>query len=137
MQHHPTPILDEHWQGFELAADDTHRYLWIWLGCNLRLVAVPIGDITGYDHGWCYPRDPELVAAAVAAWDPDTQDEPDGWHKRATWPVRRAPRRDTNPGGNRPRCAHGCYLDDGCRTLNCEEALARRDAARTTLEGTR
>jgi hypothetical protein len=31
---------------------------------------------------WCYPQDLDLVRAAVRAWDPDTQDEPEGWHKR-------------------------------------------------------
>ncbi|MFD0209173.1 hypothetical protein ACFVH9_08545 [Streptomyces hirsutus] len=136
MQHHPEPILDEHWQGFELARDDEFRYVWIWQGSNIRLIAVPHGDMTGYAHGWCYPRDPELVAKSVAEWAPATQDEPAGWHKRPTWPVRRAPRRDADPTYNRARCVHGCYLDEGCRTVNCPEALERRDRARLAPEGT-
>ncbi|MGJ3558990.1 hypothetical protein ACR6C2_08415 [Streptomyces sp. INA 01156] len=41
MQHHPAPILDERWQGFELARDDEFRYVWIWQGFNIRLIAVP------------------------------------------------------------------------------------------------
>ncbi|MFJ5037999.1 hypothetical protein [Streptomyces parvulus] len=135
VQHHDTPILDEHWQGFELARDDTRRYVWIWHGFNLRLIAVHADDPTGYDHGWCYARDPEAVAAAVAAWDPDTQDEPAGWHKRATWPVRQAPRRSENPTYNRARCVHGCYLDQGCRTVNCKEVLRYQDGVRSPLEG--
>ncbi|WP_199570584.1 hypothetical protein [Streptomyces murinus] len=125
MKLHEPPILDPHWEGFELGADATHRYLWIWQGFNIRLIAVPYGEdgFGAYDHGWCYPRDPELVAGHVAAWDPETQDEPDGWHKRATWPARQAPRREEEPERNRPRCAHGCYLADGCRTVNCRDAL--------------
>ncbi|WP_228976708.1 hypothetical protein [Streptomyces sp. DH12] len=125
MRHHPRPLLDLHWQGYELAADATHRFIWIWHGFNIRLLAVPVqGDGSGYDHGWCYPRDPDAVADAVAAWDADTQDEPMGWHKRPTRPPRRAPRRDEQPEYNAPRCAHGPYLADGCRTINCHEALA-------------
>jgi hypothetical protein len=121
--HHPAPIIDEHWQGEELAADDTHRYLWIWQGFNIRLIAVPKDDpeCLGYDHGWCYPRDPSVVRDAVAEWDPDIEDEPSGWHKRPTVPVRRAPRRDEAPSYNRPRCVHGCYVHDGCRTINCPD----------------
>lgn len=126
MQHHPQPILDEHWQGYELAADDTHRYVWIWHGYNIRLIAVPldVNEAMGYDHGWCFPRDPDLVKAAVAAWNADTQDEPTGWHKRATHPVRRAPLRDQEPDYNRARCVHGPYIADGCRTVNCPDASA-------------
>ncbi|MFD5788636.1 hypothetical protein ACFWH1_18685 [Streptomyces sp. NPDC127037] len=122
MKLHEPPILDAHWEGYELAADTTHRYLWIWMGSNIRLIALPHGEDGYYEHGWCYPRDPELVAEHVAAWDPDTQDEPAGWHKRPTYPVRRAPRRDEEPQYNRDRCVHGCYVEDGCRTINCPDA---------------
>lgn len=124
VRHHSEPLLDEHWQGEELADDDTHRYLWLWQGFNIRLIAVPHDDGLGYDHGWCYPRDPAVVQAAVAAWNPDTQDEPTGWHKRPTWPVRQAPRRDEEPDHNRPRCVHGCYLHDGCRTASGPERIS-------------
>jgi len=121
--HHPAPVWDEHWSGYELATDATHRYLWLWQGYNIRLIAVPRDDpeSMGYDHGWCYPRNPGTVADAVLAWDPDTQDEPVGWHKRPTAPVRQAPRRDEQPDYNRPRCVHGCYIADGCRTVHCPE----------------
>ncbi|MDX3345962.1 hypothetical protein PV387_43250 [Streptomyces sp. ME02-6987-2C] len=139
MQLHETPILDEHWEGEELARDDTHRYVWIWQGSNIRLLAIPDtpdGDWS-YNHGWCYPRDPELVAQAVADWDPDTQDEPMGWHKRPTWPVRQAPRRNDNPQYNRARCEHGSYfLNDGCRVLNCRDIREHEDRARSTVRGT-
>lgn len=124
MRHHAAPIVDEHWEGYELARDDTHRYVWLWQGFNIRLVAVPLGPDGewGYDWAWCYPRDPELVARAVTEWDADTQDEPTGWHKRPTYnKVRRAPRRDEGHTYNLPRCVHGCYLHEGCRTVNCPE----------------
>lgn len=124
MQLHPAPLLDPHWEGYELSADSTHRYVWIWQGFNIRLLAIPHGEDGrhGYDHGWCYPRDPQLVAASVAAWDPATQDEPTGWHKRPTHPVRQAPQRENDPEYNRARCVHGPYIDEGCRTINCPDA---------------
>lgn len=123
MKLHEPPILDLHWEGYELAADGTHRFLWIYSGFNIRLIAVPKDDpeSMGYDHGWCYPRDPELITAAVAAWDPDTQDEPDGWHKRPTNPPRRAPRPGEDGVENRRRCHHGSYLDEPCRTVVCHD----------------
>ncbi|MDX2922722.1 hypothetical protein [Streptomyces sp. NE06-03C] len=136
MKLHKPPILNTHWEGYELGADATHRYLWIWHGYNIRLIAVPLDDpkCMGYDHAWCYPRDPEAVAAAVAAWDPDTQDEPTGWHKRATDPPRQAPRREEDPEHNRPRCRHGCYVESGCRTINCpDEKPNRRRTPALTL----
>lgn len=131
-QMHDQPIYDPHWEGDELAADDTHRYVWLWQGYNIRLVAISKGEdgASAYDHGWCYPRDVEAVTQAMADWDPYTQDEPAGWHKRPTYPARRAPRREEDPHYNRDRCLHGCYLDDGCRTVNCPDVLAYQDAAR-------
>jgi len=116
----PAPAWDDHWQGELLATDDTHRYLWFWHGYNIRVIAVPHDEPTGYDHGWCYPRDPAAVRAAIAAWDPDAQDEPLGWHTRPTRPVRRAPYRDEQPDYNRPRCEHGCYLHAGCPDTRTE-----------------
>lgn len=128
------PPYDEHWQGLELAADATHRYLVIEQGWNLRLIAVPDGEegAYAYDFAWCYPRDHTVVAASVAAWDSERQDEPTGWYKRPT-EARRAPRRDEEPEYNRARCAHGCYLDDGCRTVNCRDEIEhlRRASARS------
>ena len=44
-----------------------------------------------YDHGWCYDKGVALIAAVV--WDPDTQDEPAGFKKRATPGRRKAPHR--------------------------------------------
>ncbi|MDH6189188.1 hypothetical protein EES44_24600 [Streptomyces sp. ADI96-15] len=128
MKTHNPPILDEHWEGYELAADDAYRYVWVWQGFNIRLLAVPKNEdgAMGYDFGWCYPRDPQLVADSVAAWDSDTQDEPMGWHKRPTGRARRAPRRDADPQYNRDRCEHGHYVDEGCRTVNCRDVLAHQ-----------
>ncbi|MEK8141771.1 hypothetical protein NKH18_01380 [Streptomyces sp. M10(2022)] len=78
--------------------------MWIWQGFNIRLLAIPHGEDGrhGYDHGWCYPRDPQLVAASVATWDPTTQDEPTGWHKRPTHPARQAPHREKDPSTTGP-----------------------------------
>lgn len=138
MQHHDSPILIPHWEGYELARDDTHKYVWIWQGFNIRLIAISLGPdgAWGYDWGWCYPRDPEVVREAVAQWDADTQDEPTGWHKRPTYDkVRQAPRREEAADYNRPRCVHGCYLHEGCRTVNCPDVLAYEERARTTEEG--
>jgi hypothetical protein len=136
MQHHPTPILDERWQGLELACDDEFRYVWIWQGYNIRLIALWIdGPDWCYPHAWCYPRDPELVAKAVADWDSATQDEPMGWQKRPTGDARQAPRRDENPHYNRARCVHSCYLDEGCRVVNCREVLKHQGRAHVTPEG--
>ncbi|MFD3978327.1 hypothetical protein ACFWR6_07040 [Streptomyces griseus] len=120
------PPYDEHWEGLELAVDATHRYLTIEQGSNLRLIAVPVGEerAWGYDFAWCYPRDIVAVMASVAAWDSERQDERTGWHKRPT-EARQAPRRDEEPEYNRARCAHGCHLDDGCRTLNCRDEIER------------
>lgn len=124
--HHDTPVYVPHWEGEELARDDTHSYVWIWQGYNIRLIAVPHGPDGewGYDLAWCFPRDPQVVRAAVAAWDGDTQDEPSGWHKRPTREIRQAPRREEAPHYNRPRCVHGCYVDEGCRTVNCEDVMS-------------
>lgn len=36
-----------------------------------------------YEHGWCYDKGGSAVLAALA-WDPRTQDEPEGYKKRAT-----------------------------------------------------
>lgn len=115
-------VLDEYWEAYEVTSDDTHRFLWMWHGFNIRVIGVPKDEAQamGYDWGWCYPRDPGLVVEHLRAWDPSTQDEPIGWYKRPTAMVRRAPLRDHDPEYNRPRCVHGCYIDEGCRTIGCE-----------------
>jgi hypothetical protein len=109
----PVALWDEHWAGLVLAQDATHRWILLELGYNVRLVTVPHGDTTGWDYGWCYPRDAAAVRKALEGYDPDTQDEPMGWHKRPG-PARQAPQRHLEPGYNRPRCRHGGYVGDGC-----------------------
>jgi hypothetical protein len=114
-------VLDPHWEAYEVTADATHRFLWMWHGFNIRVIGVPKDEAQamGYDWSWCYPRDPELVVESLRWWIPEMHDEPPGWHKRPTSLVRRAPERFRDPQYNRPRCEHGCYVDEGCRTIGC------------------
>jgi hypothetical protein len=114
-------VLDAHWEAFEVTSDTTHRFLWMWHGYNIRVIGVPKdqAQAMGYDWAWCYPRDADLVAQCLRDWAPDVQDEPLGWHKRPTSRTRRAPHRDWDSQYNRPRCEHGCYIDEGCRTVGC------------------
>lgn len=114
-------VLDKHWEAYEVVADDRHRFLWMWHGFNIRVIAVPKNDpySVGYDFAWCYPRNPRTVVGWLQAWNPATQDEPLGWHKRPTSFIRQAPERDSEPVYNRLRCVHGCYIDGGCRTIGC------------------
>lgn len=122
--HLPTPQWDDQWQGEIVATDDTHRYVWLWYGFNIRLLAVPHGDrYLGSDYGWCYRRDPDAVRAHVRAWNPDTEDEPPGWHKRPGAEVRRAPHRDPHDPRNGVRCEHGAYLGSTCHTGICHDML--------------
>jgi hypothetical protein len=90
------------------------------LGRNARVViSEDVPDPMGYRHGWCY-RGMLAAAAAAAAWDPLTQDEPAGWHKRATPGVRRAPDRDPDHELNRGRCVHGAYRGERC--VHCQRS---------------
>lgn len=81
----------------------------------MRLVGVVAGeDQAGYEWGWRYRKSLDLVRSWVRQWDPVTQDEPLGWHKRPTGlVVRKAPRRAEDPAYNRERCVHGTYLEAG------------------------
>lgn len=118
------PQNDPFWVGEVLLTDDTHRYLWVWYGFNLRLLAVSHAHPDSYTHAWCYPRDPNALRTHVTAWDPDTRDEPTGWHKRApTGTPRRAPRRDPDDPLNGVRCEHGAYLGSACHTTVCRDML--------------
>lgn len=102
------PIFNSAWRNAELAAYGDHRYLIVPMGRNHRLIGIDEDQTPTY--GWCF-RSYTLAFAALTAWDPDTQDEPLFWHKRAGEP-RQAPQRDHNPDYNRPRCIHGSYLHD-------------------------
>lgn len=127
MKLHEPPLWDDVWAADELACHGGYRWLLLSHGFNLRLVAVPVGPQgrTGYEWGWCFVRDVDAARRAVAAWDPDTQDEPTGWHKRPVHPVRRAPHRDRDPGYNRPRCDHGVYDDQECSSIGCPHWVRR------------
>jgi hypothetical protein len=88
---------------------------------NHRLICVPDDSLGGAAYGWCY-ADATTLHLSATLFDPDTQDEPLGWHKRAGADIRRAPHRDKDPDHNRPRCAHGSYLHTGTRhVLHCPE----------------
>lgn len=97
-------------QTIVVGEDATHWYdISLNYGSNARLMLTPKSWPKGWDWGWCF-RSAEVVIAAVAAWNPQTQDEPAGWHKRPTYnKVRRAPLRDQETDYNRPRCVHGTY----------------------------
>jgi hypothetical protein len=57
---------------------------------NDRLTVAPLGDWSGYSHGWCYDKGGTAFLAALA-WDPETQDMPVGWKKQATPGTRTIP----------------------------------------------
>lgn len=128
-----TPVHDKRWEAYEVARQSGYRYLWCWYGYNIRLLAMrtsPGASASdyGYMWAWCYERDngPEAVLEALAAWNPDTQDEPPGYKKRAT-SYRRAPHRDPDDPLNRDRCEHGGYMaDDDCRTAVCHTTIGWR-----------
>lgn len=113
------PVYNPAWKATELAADTACRYLIVPMGWNRRLIGVDQRNFPQY--GWCFKTRQHALAALVA-WDPDTQDEPLFWHKRAEG-LRRAPRRDHNPDYNLPRCVHGSYLHDRVCDIDpfCEE----------------
>lgn len=97
---------------------------------NHRLVGMPKAP-NGMEQdwnpvwGWCYRGELALMSA-VNIWDPVTEDEPQGWHKRAG-DVRRARIRHEDPEYNRPRCVHGSYFAmDTCRIdAHCPEFRER------------
>ncbi|WP_435610019.1 hypothetical protein [Streptomyces sp. C10-9-1] len=118
------PSYDVLWGGPVLAAADGMRWIAVPMLVNHRLVGVPDDGDGSAAYGWCYGSLAAIVAA-VAVWDPATQDEPLGWHKRAGEPARRAPERHRDPDHNRARCVHGSYRHTGrCdRTPYCTEFM--------------
>lgn len=97
---------------------------------NWRLVgAVDVHMDSAPVYGWCFKGELALMASA-AVWDPEVQDEPLGWHKRAGEP-RQAPRRSEDLVYNRLRCVHGSYLNDQrCTQVDfCPEFPSRRMAS--------
>lgn len=109
MQLHDRFIPHPVWGGQEAAADEEFLYIVVPMFFNDRLIVVRSGSPEAM-YGWCFKKGPYALAA-VAMWDPDTQDEPILWHKRVG-DTRQAPRRDHDPDYNRPRCVHGSYLHD-------------------------
>lgn len=83
---------------------------------NYRLIGIPKA-LRGTEQewipawGWCFRGELALMAA-VSVWDPLTEDEPLGWHKRAGDP-RRAQMRHQKMDYNQLRCVHGSYLAHG------------------------
>jgi hypothetical protein len=118
--------------GFTLAEDDAYFYDAIKMMFNWRLVMTPKSDLRIWDYGWCY-ESPTTLTLALRAWDPRTQNEPLGFKKRPTPQARRAPHGDQDPHYNRPRCAHGQYIDDGpCpAVLVCADPRRVRNASST------
>lgn len=109
MKLHEEFIPDPLWEGIEAAADGECRYIVVRMIYNHRLTVVRDGWPIAL-HGWCFKTAPHALAA-LGAWEPDTQDEPLFWHKRAGEP-RLAPHRHHDLDYNRPRCVHGSYLHD-------------------------
>ncbi|MFJ1700480.1 hypothetical protein ACIOHC_36415 [Streptomyces sp. NPDC088252] len=110
---HDPPIPIE--EGLRLGEDDDYLYeMWPQL-FNDRLVLRVKKIPTTWRYGWCFKQANGLaVVAAFAVWDPETEDEPIGWHKRPGREVRKAPQRDTKPDYNQPRCVHGDYMSMAC-----------------------
>lgn len=120
------PESDLLWQGLVIAHESGCRWIAVRMLFNHRLVCVPDGEPYGCAaYGWCY-RSMAALTVSAALFEPDTQDEPLGWHKRAGDDKRRAPNRDQDPEHNRPRCVHGSYLGaDFCEHADvCPEILA-------------
>jgi len=83
---------------------------------NARLVMSHDDNPWEYDYAWCY-RDIATAAVAAYAWNPDTDDEPPGWHKRSGRRLRVAPNRTAD---TQYRCDHGTYPDNTCPHIGCE-----------------
>jgi hypothetical protein len=88
---------------------------------NARLVMTPSNALEVYDYGWCYASKTAALIAALG-WDPNCEDEPPGWHKRATGP-RRAPQRLPEAA---LRCVHGRYPGQDCDYYGCVPGVPAR-----------
>lgn len=135
-----TFVWDDQWQGEEVAVHGDLRCLVLWYGYNIRLMVLPARHVPvtaatyGSMYAWCYDRKGghEAVHEALRAWDPDTQDEPTGWKKRAAG-ARLAPSRDPHDPANTPRCEHnGDMITGDCRLTVCHDTIDWR--ARHGLE---
>ena len=85
---------------------------------NLRITTGHAGNPYGWEYGWCYRKDWLVLISAFRVWDLTVDDEPIGWHKRATPSsrVRRAPER---VAGTPLRCPHGVWPGEPCQP-GCE-----------------
>lgn len=113
--HHPS-------SGLVIGQSSDCRWIITQMTFNWRLIGVPVEYAeSNPEYGWCFAS-PAALMLAANAWDPETQDEPLGWHKRAGIP-RRAPRRDELKEYNQPRCVHGSYLHETCAVdpYHCRE----------------
>lgn len=75
-------IWDNDRAAFMVKETATHYIDLVPMIYNVRVVMTPKDAPLGYDAGWCYPGLLE-AAAAVEAWDPDTQHRPEGFIKEA------------------------------------------------------
>lgn len=113
MKLHDTALHLADWNGNEVAADDTYRWIIIREAFDYRLLAVPHGHQRGEHYSWRYTAYTTALNA-VTVFNPEVQDEPRWWYKRSGDP-RQAPRRDEDPQYNQPRCEHGGYKNEPCR----------------------
>lgn len=112
---------------FTAGEDDLYWYDFARYGFNHRLMLTPKAAPQGWDWAWCF-RGPRELVAGLFVWNPETQNEPLGWHKRPTYLRSRvAPRAAEQPEYNRLRCIHGCYPEDGICGVDrfCAAAMQR------------
>jgi hypothetical protein len=109
MRLHELVVQRPDWGGIEVAADEQFTYVICRMLYTHRLHVIRKGPgITVATYAWCFKKLP-LAVAAVGVWDPETQNEPLWWHKRAG-ETRYAPRQHEQAEYNLPRCIHGSYL---------------------------
>lgn len=127
-----SPVRDPFWSnpshhpssGLTLGSGGGCRWIMVQMAFNWRLIGVlEHYEESNPDFGWCFSS-PVALLLGAAAFEPEEQDEPLGWHKRAG-EVRRAPERHRQPEYNRDRCIHGgytdharCPVDPFCREYN-------------------
>jgi hypothetical protein len=122
------PQSDVLWRQPLMAEEAGTRWVAVQMAYNVRLIGYDterVGLFEGIaSFGWCFKTRVDLEVAC-SVWDPVTQDEPMGWHKRVGEP-RGAPERNKDPEYNRVRCIHGQYLDTGKCEIDpfCQEFRA-------------
>lgn len=71
------------------------RAVWIYPLMFTHSICIGKIDYPTYDDRWCYENF-DSAKAAVDAWDPLTEKEPEGWHRHPTSGRRR-------PGGDKEK----------------------------------